>query len=181
MTYRSWPRLTSRSLALEPRSSTRSSITTCRCISRRCTSIGCALAMSGSCASCLRSQPPPMCEHWSARLSLRRLGSWWGARWHKREKLSLIWEAAQTSAALPHHPDSLAVETFRITLRRYSELNELRTEIEQRAEQALAGNPDFEHLRTLPGIGPIIALTILAEGGDLRRFAHHRQFLKYCG
>ena len=33
----------------------------------------------------------------------------------------------------------------------------------------------------LPGIGPIIALTILAEAGDVRRFNHHRQFLKYCG
>ena len=27
----------------------------------------------------------------------------------------------------------------------------------------------------------ILALVILAEGGDLRRFRHHRQFLKYCG
>jgi transposase len=33
----------------------------------------------------------------------------------------------------------------------------------------------------LPGIGPIVALTILAEAGDLRRFRHHRQFLKFCG
>lgn len=28
---------------------------------------------------------------------------------------------------------------------------------------------------------PILALTILAEAGDLRHFAHHRQFLKFCG
>jgi transposase len=27
-------------------------------------------------------------------------------------------------------------------------------------------------VRRVPGIGPIIALTILAEGGDLRRFGH---------
>ena len=27
----------------------------------------------------------------------------------------------------------------------------------------------------------MIALTTLAEAGDVRRFAHHRQFLKYCG
>ncbi len=33
----------------------------------------------------------------------------------------------------------------------------------------------------MPGVGPVNALTILAEGGDFRRFAHHRQFLKYCG
>jgi len=31
------------------------------------------------------------------------------------------------------------------------------------------------------GAYAIIALTILAEAGDLRRFGHHRQFLKYCG
>lgn len=57
----------------------------------------------------------------------------------------------------------------------------MRSQIEARAEQVLANNPDFERLKTLPGIGPIIALTILAEAGDLRRFGHHRPFLKYCG
>lgn len=36
-------------------------------------------------------------------------------------------------------------------------------------------------LKQIPGIGPIHALTILAEAGDLRRFRHHRQFLKFCG
>ena len=29
-------------------------------------------------------------------------------------------------------------------------------------------------------MGPINALTILAEAGELRRFAHHRQFLTFC-
>jgi len=88
---------------------------------------------------------------------------------------------AGATAALPHAPDSLAVETFRITLRRYQPLNALRAELEVRAEQALASNEDFAHLKTLPGIGSVIAMTVLAEGGDLRRFGHHRQFLKYCG
>jgi len=92
-----------------------------------------------------------------------------------------MWEMAGTTAALPHRPDSLAVETFRITLRRYQELNALRAELESLAEETLRTNPDFAHLKTLPGIGSVIAMTILAEGGDLRRFAHHRQFLKYCG
>ena len=36
-------------------------------------------------------------------------------------------------------------------------------------------------LRAMPGIGPVIALAIRAEAGDLRRFVHHRQFLKFCG
>ncbi|WP_269057619.1 transposase [Legionella saoudiensis] len=34
---------------------------------------------------------------------------------------------------------------------------------------------------TIPGIGPILALMILSETGDLRRFRHYRQFLKFCG
>lgn len=45
----------------------------------------------------------------------------------------------------------------------------------------LSENRDYQLLRMIPGIGPINALTILAEAGDLRRFAHHRQFLKFCG
>ena len=104
-----------------------------------------------------------------------------GRKVNKRAKLEEIWEMAGKTAALPHALDSLAVETFRITLRRYQELNALRTELELRAEQALKTNADFAHLKTLPGIGSVIAMTILAEGGDLRRFSHHRQFLKYCG
>lgn len=44
-----------------------------------------------------------------------------------------------------------------------------------------ADERDYQLLRAIPGIGPINALTILAEAGDLRRFAHHHQFLRYCG
>ena len=104
-----------------------------------------------------------------------------GRKVHKLTKLEEIWEMAEHTAALPHRPESLAVETFRMTLRHFQQLTELRAQIERRAEVELAANPDYVHLKSLPGIGPIIALTILAEAGDLRRFGHHRQFLKYCG
>jgi transposase len=104
-----------------------------------------------------------------------------GRKVNKRAKLEEIWEIAGSSAALPHAMDSLAVEMFRVTLKRYQDLNQLRASIEERAAQVLAGNASFEHLKTLPGVGPVIALTILAEAGDVKRFAHHRQFLKYCG
>ena len=49
------------------------------------------------------------------------------------------------------------------------------------ARENLQDNADFRRLQQLPGVGPILALTILAEAGDLRRFHHHRQFLKFCG
>ena len=40
--------------------------------------------------------------------------------------------------------------------------------------------PDYQLLTTIPGVGPINAMTLLAETGDPRRFRHHRQFLKFC-
>lgn len=104
-----------------------------------------------------------------------------GRKVSKRAKLEEIWAMSDCSAALPHLPDSLAVETFRLTLRQFQQLSELRAQIEQRALAVLCDNSDYAQLQSLPGIGPIIALTILAEAGDLRRFGHHRQFLKYCG
>jgi len=82
---------------------------------------------------------------------------------------------------LPVALDSPAIEMFRLQLARHLELNEQREHLDTRAQEMLAGNPDFERLQSLPGVGAIMALTILAEAADLRRFGHHRQFLKYCG
>lgn len=52
---------------------------------------------------------------------------------------------------------------------------------EETAHQLLQSQLDYQILRSVPGVGPIIALTVLAEAGDLRRFRHERQFLKFCG
>jgi transposase len=39
---------------------------------------------------------------------------------------------------------------------------------------------DFQDLQTIPGIGTVLALTILLEIGDIKRFAKSRQFASYC-
>jgi transposase len=70
---------------------------------------------------------------------------------------------------------------FRVVLGEMIRLCQLRDRLEQRAALHLKDNADFKRLQQMPGIGPILALTILAEAGDLRRFSHHRQFLKFCG
>ncbi|MBU3611263.1 IS110 family transposase, partial [Polynucleobacter wuianus] len=104
-----------------------------------------------------------------------------GRKVNKAAKLIELYETALHSIGLPVEADSLACKTFQIQLRRYQEINACRKQLEETAQAVLADNPDSAILQSVPGIGPINALTILAEGGDLRRFSHHRQFLKYCG
>lgn len=104
-----------------------------------------------------------------------------GRRVNKRAKLEEIYALATRSIALPLDEGSPAVATFRLQLQRYLELCQVRQQLETQADDLLGPRPDYQRLRTLPGVGPVIALVILAEAGDLRRFSHHRQFLKFCG
>ncbi len=103
---------------------------------------------------------------------------------HKTDKtrwLADFYETAGHSIALPVSPDSAAISMFRVVLEEYQQLCRRRKALEADIVARLAGHRDFDRLQTVPGIGPILAMLILAEAGDLRRFGHVRQFLKYCG
>jgi len=104
-----------------------------------------------------------------------------GRKVSKRAVLEELYDLAHRSTALPIDEGALAVEAFRMQLRRYLDLCSERSSLEAMADDLLGSQPDYINLRTIPGIGPILALTVLAEAGDLRRFRHHRQFLKFCG
>lgn len=104
-----------------------------------------------------------------------------GRKVNKSTWVAELYDAASHSIGLTVEDGSIEVETFRLQLQRYQDLVRQRDVLADRAHQILAGRSDYESLRSIPGVGPVLALTILAEGGDLRRFAHHRQFLKYCG
>ena len=104
-----------------------------------------------------------------------------GRKISKQRLLEDIYRTSQSSIGLPVEQDSEAVAMFRTVLDEMIHLCKLRQQLEQRAELHLKDNADFLRLQKIPGIGPILALTILAEAGDLRRFGHHRQFLKFCG
>lgn len=104
-----------------------------------------------------------------------------GRKVNKTAWLQELYDIAHRSIGLPVEEGSVEIQSFRLQLRRYQDLIQQRDQLAEQAHELLAGRQDYESLRSLPGIGPVLALTILAEGGDLRRFAHHRQFLKYCG
>jgi transposase len=104
-----------------------------------------------------------------------------GRKVAKQRFLEELYEIATTSIGLPVVGDSMALQTFRLQLERYLELTIFRDNLQRQAQELLAHYPDSRRLQTLPGVGPIIALMILAESGDLRRFPQHRQYLKYCG
>lgn len=104
-----------------------------------------------------------------------------GRKVGKENWLKDVYHTAQQSVGLPIEKDSKTIDMFRLILTEFSSVCRQRAEIESLADNYLASNEDYVRLKTVPGIGPIIALTILAEAGNLRRFKHFRQFLKYCG
>ena len=89
--------------------------------------------------------------------------------------------AASSSIGVPVAEDSEAVRMFRLLLEDYQRACDRRADLEASVTVRLGDHPDFVRLQTLPGVGPVLALTILAEAGDIRRFGHVRQFLKYAG
>ncbi len=104
-----------------------------------------------------------------------------GRKVSKARLINDIYETASASTALPVPESSAAITMFRMVIAQGRSLIHQRDEIERLAHARLADDVDYQLLRNIPGIGPINALTILAEAGDLRRFNHHRQFLKFCG
>ena len=104
-----------------------------------------------------------------------------GRKVEKKLLLSDIYETAKDSIGLPIAADSDAIRMFRMVLAEGRSLIRQHDTIEARADELLSNQEDYKLLRSIPGIGPISALTILAEAGDVRRFRHHRQFLKFCG
>ena len=104
-----------------------------------------------------------------------------GRKVSKARLLGDIYETAKTSIGLPIPVDAPAIRMFRLVIAEARSLIRQRDEIKAMADQLLAASQDYTRLRQIPGIGPINALAILAEAGDLRRFGHHRQFLKFCG
>ncbi len=104
-----------------------------------------------------------------------------GRKVSKDKLLRQIYRCAQNSIGLPVTLDSFALSTFRLQVQRFLDLSEQRKRLELTADKFLSERADYHQLRSIPGVGPIVALIIIAESGDLRRFRHYRQYLNFCG
>ena len=104
-----------------------------------------------------------------------------GYKRFKNRWLSELYETAKKSVGLPSLETSVAIEMFKKTLLEYLHLCQSRESIEKQAANYLTEQPDYQLLQSIPGIGPIIALTLLSETGNIRRFSHVKQFINFCG
>jgi transposase len=100
----------------------------------------------------------------------RRLGT------AKAERLQA---AAATSIAVPELDAEVGFEV-RLLLDQF-DLLERQIEAADRRVAALLDGEIARRLRTIPGVGPSIAATLLAEIGDIERFSDFDQLLAFAG
>jgi transposase len=60
-------------------------------------------------------------------------------------------------------------------------LDEQINQSEKRIHQVIAVTPDMKLLMTLPGIGPVLAITVALEVGDIARFPDNHRLASYAG
>ena len=96
-----------------------------------------------------------------------------GRKVAKERLLADIYETFKISVGLPVAPGYDVISMVRLVLGEGRSLIAQRHQIEDRAVALVKDLPDYQLLTSVPGTGPVNALTNLAQAGELRRFAHH--------
>jgi transposase len=86
-------------------------------------------------------------------------------------------DVQQVDELLPNEELALAVKANLSVMSSADEQVEL---LEQTVTQRVKLRPQFSFLKTVPGIGEILALTIMLETGDIGRFASVGNYASYC-
>jgi transposase len=99
-----------------------------------------------------------------------------------REKiLRSFYQACETTIGIPVTEDSWEAISLQQALNDHADLNQRIAQIEEQISTEFKDDSQYKILTSIPGIGPVTALNIIAESGDISRFGHSKQYLKYMG
>lgn len=100
---------------------------------------------------------------------------------YNREKALQIYHAAHNSiATLPatHHSCHFLLQQTLHTLR---EIMQVTTDILHQMQQLATQLPEYNTVRSMDGVGDVLALRLIAEIGDIRRFHSAGSLIAYAG
>ena len=83
----------------------------------------------------------------------------------------------EVSALLPSEENAMAVNSNLIVMQTLQEQIKM---LEQAIQKKAKLEPEYAALKTIPGIGIILALTIMLETGPIERFAKVGNYASYC-
>jgi transposase len=86
-------------------------------------------------------------------------------------------DAQQIDELLPNGDLALAIKANLSVMCSADEQTEI---LERTVTERIKLRPEFRFLKTVPGIGQILALTIMLETGDIRRFPRVGNYASYC-
>jgi transposase len=98
-----------------------------------------------------------------------------GGRMSSRKIKAMTTETVQALGLMPEV--TLAIESNRIVCQALQQQIEV---LEERLEAQVKLQPGYQLIKTIPGIGQILATTIMLEAGPVTRFADVGNFSSYC-
>jgi transposase len=99
------------------------------------------------------------------------------AKGHK----SLITTLAEALAPESKLLSPVAIDAIQLQSDYYRELKAKEDDITRRLIMLCKDSPIYRYLLSIPGIGPIVAATLISTVGDPRYFKHSRQFSAWIG
>jgi hypothetical protein len=103
------------------------------------------------CEFLLKFPTPKSITRYKKETFVKRAWTVVGRKQFKQQFLEHVYDVATTSIGLPVELNSVAVETYKLQLNRYIELNRQRLALEKQSEAFLEDRTDYQRLRTLPG------------------------------
>ena len=99
------------------------------------------------------------------------------AKGHK----SLMITLAEALAPESNQLSPIAIEAIHLQSDYYRELKAKEDEVTQRLISLCEDTPLYSYLKTIPGIGPLVAATLISSVGDPRHFKNAREFSAWIG